>query len=208
MVARTAEGVIRAYMPNPGRLSYLKSGTRMLFMKRRGKGKLPYEAFLAYEGRTPIVVDSRLANRVFKTCVSKGYLPEFKNCSIEREVLVRGKRIDFLLHCDGGDVYVEVKSCTHVEEGVAKFPDRPTERGRGHLLLLKELQESGRNCAVVFVIERPDALVFSPYREIDQEFAEILKDAQEKGVKAIAFSTMFDTTTNTLLLERMVKVTV
>ena len=47
--------------------------------------------------------------------------------------------IDFLLENQSGDpFYLEVKSVTYVQNGVAKFPDAVTRRGLLHLKLLQE----------------------------------------------------------------------
>jgi sugar fermentation stimulation protein A len=96
--------------------------------------------------------------------------------------------------------YVEIKSCTHVENGVAKFPDRPTERGRRHLKKLIKLARNGISCYVVFIIQRPDARIFSPFREVDAQFAELLKEAYKAGVIVRAMTTEFDPRDKTIYL--------
>lgn len=209
VLARIAGKEVRAYLPNPGKLSYLKKGTDLLLFEaaRRGR-KLPYEVFLAYDGTVPVIVDSRLANRVFKECLIRGYLPEFSKCVIEKETTIQGRRIDFSLQCENGTFYVEVKSCTYVDQGVAKFPDRPTERGRQHLSLLMGLRSSGYDSYVVFVIERPDAEVFSPFREVDPEFFDVFSDALRAGVQAMAISTFFDRDTKTVYLKKRVPISI
>jgi sugar fermentation stimulation protein A len=84
-----------------------------------------------------------------------------------------------------------LKSCTHVENGVAKFPDRPTERGRRHLAILSRLAEKGTRCYVIFIIQRPDARSFEPFMEVDPEFAGLLTYAARAGVKIRAMTTEF-----------------
>ena len=67
---------------------------------------------------------------------------------------------------DGDTAYVEVKSCTHLEDGTAKFPDRQTERDRRHLQSLEKLHSDGYEAHVVFVVQRPDVERFHPYRNV------------------------------------------
>jgi sugar fermentation stimulation protein A len=109
-----------------------------------------------------------------------------------REKRLEWGRIDFVLNDrEGRPVYVEVKSCTHVERGVAKFPDRPTERGKRHLKLLTELAARGDHCCIVFIIQRPDARRFRPFRAVDPAFADLLKYAQKAGVGIKVMTTNF-----------------
>ena len=59
-------------------------------------------------------------------------------------------RFDLLLTNDKGDEFLlEVKSCTLFSKTGAMFPDAITERGRKHLLHLKELQNEGYHTGVL-----------------------------------------------------------
>ncbi|MBS7637348.1 DNA/RNA nuclease SfsA, partial [Candidatus Bathyarchaeota archaeon] len=58
-------------------------------------------------------------------------------------------------------LFLEVKSCTLVENGVALFPDAPTSRGERHMKTLIKALEFGR-AAVLFLVQRGDAEVFRP----------------------------------------------
>jgi sugar fermentation stimulation protein A len=140
-----------------------------------------------------VTINSALANTIFSVAIEKGLLKGFEGCTIvSRERRIERGRIDFLLlNRKGGEVYVEVKSCTHVEKGVAKFPDRPTERGKRHLAILSELVNEGKKCYIVFVVQRPDAKRFEPFGKVDPEFTDSLKKAIKKGVGAVAVATEF-----------------
>ena len=83
---------------------------------------------------------------------------------------------------------MEVKSVTLVWDGLALFPDVPTLSGRRHLEELIKAKEEGHRAAVVFVIQRPDALAFSPNDEADPAFGDTLRRAVAMGVKAYAYS--------------------
>ena len=88
--------------------------------------------------------------------------------------------------------YVEVKAVTHAEDGVGKFPDAPTKRGRRHLRDLTALAEDGTPASVVFVAMRPDVAVVRPFREIDPDFGDALAAAAEAGVGIHAVGSAFD----------------
>ena len=83
---------------------------------------------------------------------------------------------------------LEVKGCTLVVEGLAKFPDAPTIRGKRHVEELIKAKKEGFNSAVLFLILRDDAMKFSPNWEMDQDFSNALRTAQIKGVKIIVYS--------------------
>jgi sugar fermentation stimulation protein A len=99
-------------------------------------------------------------------------------------------RFDFCLADGRGRrCWIEVKSATLVEEdGIARFPDAPTERGRRHVEELADLVRSGDHAAVVFVIQRPDAAALEPNRRTDSAFADALSAAKRVGVELIAYT--------------------
>ena len=139
-------------------------------------------------------VRAALANDLFERGLARDAIPEFTGYTRrEREpALPDHGRTDFLLETPNGDsAYVEVKSCTHAEDGVAKFPNRQTERGRRHLRSLEALRNDGYETHVVFVVQRPDVDCFRPYREVDPEFAELLTRVREAGVEVHAIMTGF-----------------
>ncbi len=83
---------------------------------------------------------------------------------------------------------LETKSVTLVVGGVGLFPDAPTERGTKHLRSLGHAVQSGHRAAVVFVVQRADAVAFSPNDTADPEFGAALRRAVEAGVEAYAYA--------------------
>jgi len=186
----------RVYLPNPGKLSTVIAPGREILCERAmgDKRKTLFSAFAIKVGIFYVTVNSSLANAIFSAAIESGALREFRGFSIisrERSLPAFG-RIDFVLNDrDGKPAYVEVKSCTHVEGGIAKFPDRPTERGRRHLRVLTDLASKGTKCHIVFVVQRPDAKVFKPFRDVDPEFADMLMAAAGAGVRIGTIATKF-----------------
>ncbi len=141
-----------------------------------------------------VSVRTALANDLFERALTRDVIPGFTGCSLRKREpsLPDHGRTDFLLDSPSGDTtYVEVKSCTHVEDGVAKFPDRQTERGRRHLRSLESLREDGYETHIVFVVQRPDVDRFRPYREVDPDFADLLARVRDTGVGVHAITTTF-----------------
>ena len=195
LLIETDRGVERVHLPDPGALGTVLAPRRKVICERReGTGRKTRLTALAVRvGGIYVMVDSSLANPLFARALEGGLLPELRGHRILfREKEVKGGRLDFVLEGAGGErSYVEVKSCTHVERGVAKFPDRPTERGRRHLRLLRGLSRRGKRTCLFFVVQRPDARILRPFREVDPEFSRELRKAEEEGVLLGAFSIRF-----------------
>ncbi len=66
--------------------------------------------------------------------------------------------------------------------GTARFPDAPTPRGARHLDELSEARRRGFVAAVLFCIQRPDAIRFAPNNATDPGFGAALRRASAAGV--------------------------
>lgn len=82
--------------------------------------------------------------------------------------------------------FVEVKGCTLEENGLALFPDAPTERGLKHLRELIACHEAGYEAAVCVVIQMEGMTAFSPNDRTHPEFGAALREAARAGVKVLA----------------------
>ena len=103
---------------------------------------------------------------------------------VRAEVIIpQGSRLDFVLEAEGKLLFIEVKSVTWVEDGVALFPDGVTSRGRRHLEHLRELVRQGHQACQVFMVQRQDARVLRPAVAIDPAYARELATAAAQGVK-------------------------
>lgn len=190
------------HVPNSGRMrELLVPDSRLLVAPgpagRKTAGTL---MFVEHSGQW-VAVDSRLPGRLFGAAVAAGALPPFAGYNgIRAEVTVGESRLDFALAgrpwsgaplpSPGGwppAALVEVKCCNRVEQdGTARFPDAPTERGVRHLQELVAAKARGYRAAVAFLIMRADAscLRASPS---DPDFAAALATAVAAGVEAYAW---------------------
>ncbi|MBN1400936.1 MAG: DNA/RNA nuclease SfsA [Anaerolineae bacterium] len=179
---------VAAHVANPGRCAELLVPGRTIWLERATstQRKTPYTLALVEHDGVLVSMRSYLANDLLAEALAEGeLLGEYQR--LEREVARGRSRFDFLLHGPAGDCWVEAKSVTLVEQGVALFPDAPTARGRRHLLELAELAAEGTCAAVVFVIQRPDAVRFAPHVQNDPELARALRRAAQAGVRVYAF---------------------
>jgi len=157
------------HVHDPGRIPDLVPGSKVLIRQTAGiKTKCSVTAFLTQN--TWVVCDSRIHSDV-----ASFFLPS----DARREVKVGTSRIDFMFD----RTYVEVKGCTLVEGGVARFPDSPTERGRKHVYELMRLKSEGYNAALLFLVMRDDVRCFEPNTTVDPAFAAGFREALRLGVE-------------------------
>jgi len=179
----------KAHVPNSGRLWDLFIPGRPLWLIPRSQEgrKTAYDLVLVKLASTLVSVDARLPNRLFLEALTCGLLEGFPRAEIETEVSLGDSRFDFRLRDSRKICWVETKSVTLVEKGLALFPDAPTSRGRKHIQALVHALSAGAEAAVVFVVQRPDAERFAPNPEADPQFAQWLQEAATLGVMVRAF---------------------
>ncbi|WP_406677752.1 DNA/RNA nuclease SfsA [Moorella sp. ACPs] len=203
VVAENGGRHLTAFLADPGRLAeLLLPGTELYLapVQAGEKRKTVYDVVLVHRDGTFISLDSRLPNRLFAAAFRSGWLEAFQGYrQLTAEVRVGSSRLDFLLTVGGekeaglpGEglppCYVEVKSVTLVNSHrVALFPDAPTSRGSRHLQELMALRDRGCRAAVVFIIQREDALIFAPNEATDPLFARTLREAAAAGVEVYAY---------------------
>jgi len=131
-----------------------------------------------------IGVHTGRTNALVREGLEKGIIQDFGKIErITPEVRVSEKsRLDFLLETSQGITYLEVKNCSLAENNIALFPDAVTERGTKHLHELVRLCEAGYQTAVLFCVQRSDAICCRAAREIDPVYAETLAWAHRQGV--------------------------
>ena len=178
--------VIESHLPDPGRLKELLiPGVTLLIKKEDNPNrKTKFSTQAVYLEEQLISLNSWLPNQFIEFLLKCKSIDFFNKWDfIRREVPFGKHRFDFLLMRNGSPFYLEVKSVTLVENGVAKFPDAITERGKRHVEHLAEMTKDGIDCMVLFVVQRSDAKIFQPQWERDSKFSEALLNAYNDGLK-------------------------
>lgn len=134
-----------------------------------------------------INMDSQAPNIVTKEWILDGGY--FENVTLVRPETVFGNsRVDFYIETsDERKIFMEVKGVTLEKDGVASFPDAPTERGIKHLKELALAVEAGYEAYIMFVLQMKEISYMEPNRITHPEFADTLKEVSEKGVKVLAY---------------------
>lgn len=177
------------HVKNTGRCKeLLVPGTRVWLSKSDKKERKTQYDLIAVEkeGRLLINMDSQLPNAAATEWLpgSGLFSPEAK---LRREVAWGASRFD--LYVEDGDrkAFIEVKGVTLEQDGLARFPDAPTQRGVKHLRELAACLREGYEAYVLFVIQMQGVQAFAPNEATDPAFATALRQAAEAGVKILAY---------------------
>lgn len=178
-----------AHVPNTGALTgLLVPGQRVLLTEEPRSGRKTSHTWrFARAEDSWVCVDTMVPNRLVAEALAAGALPWLPRIlSFRPEApLPQGERLDFVADVGDGLLFLEVKSITWVEEGVALFPDGVTQRGRRHLEVLREMVQAGHQAWQVFVVQREDAVVFRPAAAVDPAYSRELSRAAAAGVQIL-----------------------
>lgn len=184
------DGPVEAHLPDPGRLKELLVPGARLWLRPAGhpRRRTRWSAVLVEPAGGGLVsVDTTLPNRLVARALESGFLGELEGWAVETAEWSHGaSRFDFLLEREAERLVLEVKSVTLVEDGLALFPDAVTARGTRHVEELTEVsRRQGWHAAVLFVLQRPDAVRIRAAPTIDPAFAAALDDARAAGVSVL-----------------------
>lgn len=186
------ESVEMAHLRDPGRLKELLFPDVKLLIRKASNPnrKTKYDVIAVYHENKWILINSGFHSDLAAEIIELGLMDEIEGYSILRREFSYGKsRIDFILaNKQNKQMLLEVKGCTLVENGLAKFPDAPTIRGKKHLDELSNSTSDGFEAVVLFLIIRDDATEFAPNSPMDPDFAASLRNAHVNGVKIVAYS--------------------
>ena len=110
--------------------------------------------------------------------------------NIKPECRYGSSRIDFYVEAGqekARKIFIEVKGVTLEEDGIARFPDAPTERGIRHMLELERAVREGYESYILFVIQMKGIRYFEPNDRTHPEFGETLRQVQKAGVGVLAW---------------------
>ena len=159
------------------------------------KRKLKFSLEMTHNSQTWIGINTSLPNKISRDAILNKEIKELNHFeNVKPEVKIGNSRIDLLCY-NGTDhksatekCYVEVKNVTLLgENSIALFPDSVSVRGQKHLRELIDLKKSGIDAAMLYIIQREDINSFSPAKDIDPEYARLVKEAYSCGVMILAY---------------------
>ncbi len=193
------------HVKNTGRCKELLTPEATVYLERSDNPlrKTQYDLISVEKGNLLINMDSQIPNDVADEWLKKGLLFS-KGAVIRREVTHNKSRFDFYIEDENRKIFLEVKGCTLEENGIARFPDAPTERGVKHINELIECLDEGYEAYILFVIQMKGVEYFEPNDKTHKSFGDALRKAQDKGVKILAFDSIV--TPDSIMLDKEVKV--
>ena len=199
--------VITVHVPNTGRMTtcWAPGWDCIISDSENPNRKYRYTLEMTYNGKTWIVANTGIPNKLAEDFISNNLIPSLANYkSIRREVKYgENSRIDLLLENDNEKCFVEVKNTTLVENAIAYFPDAPSDRALKHLKELEQEVKDGNRAVMLYIISREDAERFSPADHIDSRYGKAVKKAVENGVEIIPVLCNVDT--NEITFNRIVE---
>jgi len=137
-------------------------------------------------GTILINMDSQAPNAAaYEWIVAGGIFGE--GAHVRREVTYGKSRFDLYVEQCERRAFVEVKGVTLEDNGVASFPDAPTERGIKHLGELVSAMTDGYETYVLFVVQMKGIHTFTPNDVTHKAFGDALRRAAAAGVSILAY---------------------
>lgn len=194
----TERGMEVCHVKNTGRCKELLVPDARIWVQRNDNParKTALDLIAVQKGNLLINMDSQIPNRVaeewlrgghFAIQLSDGEQHVFsKETRIRPETRYGDSRIDLYLEDRDVRMFLEIKGVTLEEDGVARFPDAPTERGVKHVHELIRCHEDGYEAGILFVIQMKGVHRMEPNDRTHPAFGEALRDAARAGVHIMA----------------------
>ena len=173
------------HVKNTGRLRELLTpgADVVLAVSDNPARKTKYDLIAVYKPGLGLVnIDSQIAN----DAAAEWLRARYPRAVIRREVTKGASRFDFCIETDGRTIYLEVKGCTLERDGIARFPDAPTERGIKHIRELADCVREGYGACLLFVVQMKGVRCLQPNDETHAAFGAALREAAAAGVEVLA----------------------
>ncbi len=181
------------HVKNTGRCrEILKSGAKVILETAQNpKRKTPYSLIAAYKGNMLINIDSQVPNTVIFDGIKEGKVKQITDIQyLKKEVSFGNSRFDIYYEKEKSRGFIEVKGVTLEDNGIAMFPDAPTERGKKHLFEMARAVSEGYEGYIIFLIQFKGARHFMANKIMDPEFSRALSYCAEKGVEILAYDSL------------------
>lgn len=176
------------HVKNTGRCRELLTPGAEVYLEvaKNPQRKTKYDLIGVKKGDLMINMDSQAPNIAIGEWLAKGEL--FPDATLIKPEKTYGKsRFDFYVETPEVKAFLEVKGVTLEDEGVARFPDAPTERGIKHMEELISSMQDGYEAYIIFVIQMKHVKHFEPNDGTHKAFGDTLRKAHQAGVKVLAY---------------------
>lgn len=183
----TARGEEICHVKNTGRCRELLIPDARIWVQRNesAQRKTALDLIAVEKNGQVVNMDSQAPNRVAEEWIRAGHLFT-KKVQIRREVRYGNSRFDLYLEEGTRRMYLEVKGVTLEEDGIARFPDAPTERGVKHIEELAACRKDGYEAGILFIIQMKGVRCLEPNDRTHAAFGEALRRARKARVQVLA----------------------
>lgn len=165
--------------------------------------KTKYSLVAVKKGEILVNIDSQAPNKAVYEWINKGGLiADVK--AVKAEKKYGNSRFDFYVETKDKKLFAEVKGVTLEQDGIARFPDAPTERGLKHIEELCTCIKEGYEAAIIFVIQMKGVTEFRPNYNTHPDFGKALQKAEQEGVKILAYDCIV--TKNEMGIDRLIPI--
>ena len=191
------------HVKNTGRCrELLIPGRRVILSRSQNPARKTKYDLIAVE--TPLLGLVNLDSQIVNDAAEEWLREKLSGADIRREVKHGASRFDFCIGSAERVTFLEVKGVTLAADGMALFPDAPTERGVKHLRELAGCVRDGLGAAVLFVIQMKGVSGFRPNDATHAAFGDALREASAAGVRVMAMDCIVGE--DTIALDREIPV--
>ena len=179
----------KVHVKNTGRCRELLTDHARVYLEKNDSEKraTAYDLVAVDKAGRLVNMDSNAPNQVAGEWLSAGGL--YRDVSLVRpEKTFGNSRFDFYVESGAGKkAFIEVKGVTLERDGVAAFPDAPSERALKHIEELIEACRQGYEAYLLFVVQMKGIRYVEPNWDTQPAFGEALKRARNAGVRLLAY---------------------
>jgi sugar fermentation stimulation protein A len=189
---------ITIYCPNTGAMTNCAEPGDSIYYSEsdnlKRKYRYTWELTLTKAGHW-ICINSAHANNIIAQAIQTNDIDDLVGYECIKAEVKYGEensRIDFLLtDPKKADCYVEVKSCTLLDEtyssGQGFFPDAVSVRGQKHLRELMAMKALGFRSVLVFAVLHSGIDSVKAAKHIDEKYALLFEEAKQAGVEIVCY---------------------
>lgn len=180
----------QVHVKNTGRLKELLLEGAIVYLEcsSNTSRKTKYSLIAVEKDGRIINIDSQVPNQVVFEALRENRVSELQQLKLlQREVTFGQSRFDLYFEDEQRKGFIEVKGVTLNKNGIAMFPDAPTERGTKHIMEMIEAVRAGFAGYIFFLVQMQGCDAFKPHQEMDPPFAEALRTAAKQGVQILAY---------------------
>lgn len=176
------------HVKNTGRCAELLIPGAVIYVQKseNPERKTKWDLIAVEKKGVVINMDSQIPNRVVQEWIEAGNLFG-ENPVVKAEKTYGNSRFDLYVEQGERKCFIEVKGVTLEEDGVARFPDAPSERAIKHVEELCQAVKAGYEAYIFFVIQMKGIRYFTPNIDTHPAFCEALKKAKASGVHILAY---------------------